>query len=415
MSVDDRPAPHGLADAGEDAPGAAEPKPAVPDPVDLPPSRIAWLSAGTAFIAGITASVAANVAHAEDSPGARTVAGWAPLALLLTIEVVLRVPPPRQWWLAALRYLGTAVVSAVAAIASFRHMKGLALAYGEDQLTAATLPLSADGLIFVASLALLTLAERRRTAAETPSGRDGTDGAEAPAAGPADAAAARTAPTTAMEALEAVSLTPAPAAPAPAAPAPAAPAPAAPAPAAPAPAPAPAAPAAPAPAAPAPPPRAAAETASAPRAAAETAPALPAAVTVPAGAHRLAKESAELAEVMAATGGSSQDGMQAAVALGAAAPRQLPGWTAPPQGLPVPPAEETPELYARAYELFERSLADGQPISGARLGRECGRSERWGRERIAEAKARHAARTGKQRAAGDPGAGRQQTPVSSAA
>lgn len=116
-----------------------------------------------AFVAGIAASLAANVAHAEPTAGARFVAGWAPVALLLTIEVMMRVPAPRPRVLRVSRYAGTAIVAGVAAIASFRHMRGLALQYGEDQLTANTLPLSVDGLVLVASIALLTLADRRRT------------------------------------------------------------------------------------------------------------------------------------------------------------------------------------------------------------------------------------------------------------
>jgi hypothetical protein len=37
-----------------------------------------------------------------------------------------------------------------------------------------------------------------------------------------------------------------------------------------------------------------------------------------------------------------------------------------------------------ARELYRRSVAEGVPLSGAELGRRFGRSERWGRDRVAE-------------------------------
>lgn len=248
------------------------------------PSRGAWLVTWLAFVAGIAASVAANVAHAAGSVGARAVAGWAPLALLLTIEVMMRVPAPRHRALAALRYLGTVVVAGVAAVASYRHMRGLALAYGEDELTAATLPLSVDGLVVVASIALLVLADQRRAAI-------------AAAAAPA---------STAVEPLPAPDPVP--------------------------------------------------EPDSVPPAAAEPLPHLePAVPPVP--------------------------------------------WPAQQQALPLPPPDPvmvpadaaTEALWAAARQAWRDSLAAGQPLTGKALAERFGRKERWGRDRIAEAKAELAA------------------------
>ncbi|RQX13427.1 hypothetical protein DDE19_26165, partial [Micromonospora ureilytica] len=134
--------------------------------VDVPerPSVGAWLSAWGAFAAGIGASLAANVAHAGADAGARAVAGWAPLALLLCSEVMTRVPAPRHPVLRGVQVVGTVVVAAVAALASYRHMRGLALDYGEDNLTASTLPLSVDGLVLVSSIGLVVLSQMRREA-----------------------------------------------------------------------------------------------------------------------------------------------------------------------------------------------------------------------------------------------------------
>lgn len=128
------------------------------------PGKGLWIITWLAFVAGIAASLAANVAHTNPTTGARFVAGWAPLALLLTIEVMMRVPAPRSRVLTVLRYGSTVAVAGVAAVASFRHMRGLATTYGEDTLTANTLPLSVDGLIVVASIALITLADQRHAA-----------------------------------------------------------------------------------------------------------------------------------------------------------------------------------------------------------------------------------------------------------
>jgi hypothetical protein len=52
------------------------------------------------------------------------------------------------------------VVALVAAVTSYRHMRALLLAYGEDSVTATIQPLSVDGLMLVASLALMALGTR---------------------------------------------------------------------------------------------------------------------------------------------------------------------------------------------------------------------------------------------------------------
>lgn len=51
--------------------------------------RVRW-SARVAFAAGVTASVAANVAGAHPTIGARIVAAWPAIALLLTVELLSR-------------------------------------------------------------------------------------------------------------------------------------------------------------------------------------------------------------------------------------------------------------------------------------------------------------------------------------
>ncbi|WP_154676825.1 DUF2637 domain-containing protein [Parafrankia discariae] len=55
--------------------------------------------------------------------------------------------------------VAVATVAAVAGFVSYRHMRGVALQYGEDAMTAAVLPFSVDGLIVAASMTML--ADRR--------------------------------------------------------------------------------------------------------------------------------------------------------------------------------------------------------------------------------------------------------------
>ena len=49
---------------------------------------------------------------------------------------------------------GTAAVAIIAAIASYSHMRGLAIRHGQDSLIATLLPLSVDGLVVVAAVAV---------------------------------------------------------------------------------------------------------------------------------------------------------------------------------------------------------------------------------------------------------------------
>jgi hypothetical protein len=115
--------------------------------------RVAW----SAFALGVAASVAANVAHARPELGPRLASAFAPVALLLTVELMARIPwPPGPSW-ALGRWAGTGLVAAVAAWTSYRHMAGLLVGYGEDTVTAYVQPACVDGLMIVASLALLAL------------------------------------------------------------------------------------------------------------------------------------------------------------------------------------------------------------------------------------------------------------------
>jgi Protein of unknown function (DUF2637) len=123
------------------------------------------------------------VLHARDNPISQTIAGWPPIALLITIELISKVPIHRRS-LAVCRLLATALIAGIAAWVSYWHMAGVASRYGETGASPYLLPLSVDGFIVVASICLVELAGRIRVAE-----------ADALVAGPAAAVKPRTAST----------------------------------------------------------------------------------------------------------------------------------------------------------------------------------------------------------------------------
>lgn len=136
-----------------------------------------WAYVGV--VLGAAVSVAANVAHSYVPP-ADAPAGWHPhagavvgavfwpVALLVAIEIMARVPWPAgaRWTL--LRFGGLVPVAVVAAVVSYRHLSGLLTFYGEDGITAGFGPLAVDGLMVMATGALLATAGIRAETAPEP-------------------------------------------------------------------------------------------------------------------------------------------------------------------------------------------------------------------------------------------------------
>ncbi|MEV0396862.1 hypothetical protein [Polymorphospora rubra] len=128
-----------------------------------------WAYVGAGL--GGAVSIAANVAHsyvppadaaADWSPPGGAVVGaifW-PVALFVAVEILARVPWPagRRWTL--LRFAGLLPVALVAAFVSYKHLSGLLAFYGEDGLTALLGPLAVDGLMVMATGALLATGRR---------------------------------------------------------------------------------------------------------------------------------------------------------------------------------------------------------------------------------------------------------------
>ncbi|MET8278493.1 DUF2637 domain-containing protein [Micromonospora sp. NPDC005174] len=122
--------------------------------------RMQWAVRATLAL-GVAASVTANILHAQANPISQAIAAWPPLALLITVELVTRVPVHRRA-LGVLRVAAASIIAAIAAWISYHHMTGVVARYGETGTVPYLLPLSVDGLIIVASVSLVELAARRR-------------------------------------------------------------------------------------------------------------------------------------------------------------------------------------------------------------------------------------------------------------
>jgi hypothetical protein len=123
-----------------------------------------WAYTG-AIIGGLV-SVAANVAHSFIPP-AGAPAGWHPEAgavvgaivwpvfLFIAVEILARVawPTGSMWRLT--RWAGLLPVALVAAFVSYRHLSGLLAHYGEDGLVQHLGPIAVDGLMVMATGALI--------------------------------------------------------------------------------------------------------------------------------------------------------------------------------------------------------------------------------------------------------------------
>jgi hypothetical protein len=128
--------------------------------------RLRW-AVRLVLLAGVAASVAANVLHANPNPVSQAIAAWPPLALLVTVELIARVPVHRRR-LAVVRWTATGVIAGIAAWVSYWHMVGVSARYGETGGTPYLLPLSVDGLVLVASISLVELSGHLRSHTDPP-------------------------------------------------------------------------------------------------------------------------------------------------------------------------------------------------------------------------------------------------------
>lgn len=158
--------------------------------------RIGW-GVRAVFALGIAASLAGNVLHAADNVISQAISAWSPVALLLAVELISRIPALRGW-LSAVRLGATAVIAGIAAWVSYWHMVGVATRYGEADSSAYLLPFSVDGLIVVASISLVEIGGRIRALTD-PATETATVIESAPAAAEVTAPATPDAPVTVVE------------------------------------------------------------------------------------------------------------------------------------------------------------------------------------------------------------------------
>ncbi|MCX5117281.1 hypothetical protein OG992_08825 [Micromonospora sp. NBC_00362] len=129
---------------------------------NLRPTRWAYLG----LILGGLVSVAANIAHSfvppkgapldwTPEPGAVVSAIVWPLFLFIAIEILARTPWPSGWGWDVLRWVGMPPVALVAAFVSYQHLSGLLRHYDEGTLVIWFGPVAVDGLMLMATAALL--------------------------------------------------------------------------------------------------------------------------------------------------------------------------------------------------------------------------------------------------------------------
>jgi hypothetical protein len=120
----------------------------------------------TGAILGGLVSVAANVAHSfipphgapagwHPEPGAVVGAIVWPVFLFIAVEILARVAWPSGHTWRLIRWGGLLPVALVAAFVSYRHLSGLLAHYGEEPLVQHLGPLAVDGLMVMATGALI--------------------------------------------------------------------------------------------------------------------------------------------------------------------------------------------------------------------------------------------------------------------
>lgn len=132
----------------------------------------------TGAILGGAVSIAANVAHSfipphnapatwTPEPGAVVGAIVWPVFLFIAVEILARVLWPRGGGWQLMRWGGLLPVTVVAAFVSYRHLSGLLAHYGEEPIVYLLGPLAVDGLMVMATGALMATGRQRSTETAT--------------------------------------------------------------------------------------------------------------------------------------------------------------------------------------------------------------------------------------------------------
>jgi hypothetical protein len=128
----------------------------------------------TGAVSGGLVSIAANVAHSfippHGAPATWTPEGGAvvgavvwPVFLFIAVEILARVAWPYGLVWHFVRWAGLLPVAVVAALVSYRHLSGLLAHYGEEPIVYHLGPLAVDGLMVMATGALLATGRHHTT------------------------------------------------------------------------------------------------------------------------------------------------------------------------------------------------------------------------------------------------------------
>lgn len=128
--------------------------------------RIARWFVAIIVIVGVAVSIAVNQldAHTWVSKG---IAGWPPFGLLLTLEVLTRIPTGQRLG-AVTRVIATVAVAGAAGWLSYWHMVAAVADHGETAGNAHIWPITVDGLMAVAAVGMVELGARIRVLKSQP-------------------------------------------------------------------------------------------------------------------------------------------------------------------------------------------------------------------------------------------------------
>jgi len=124
-----------------------------------------WFVASIVFV-GVAVSIAVNQldAHTLINKG---IAGWPPLGLLLTLELLTRIPTGQKLG-AFTRVAATLAVAGAAGWLSYWHMVAAVADHGESATNAHIWPATVDGLMAVAAVGMVELGARIRAMKSQP-------------------------------------------------------------------------------------------------------------------------------------------------------------------------------------------------------------------------------------------------------
>jgi Protein of unknown function (DUF2637) len=105
---------------------------------------------------GTLATIAANYAHAKETPGAKLLSAAIPCLLFVAFHVAAQ---DGRWHIRGL----TGAVAVLCFAISYDHISGLAREYDESKVSAVLYPLAIDGAMVVATFVLSRTADRART------------------------------------------------------------------------------------------------------------------------------------------------------------------------------------------------------------------------------------------------------------